>query len=107
SQRLRRGELFDIRTSDFFRHWSFVICPLASQVHGPNAFEKKRKGALHEPTDSGTGVSPVRTRRPTHGRDARATSLRADLEVRAPISRFMVPMTIPAVKSDALINAHG
>ena len=47
---------------------------------------------LHEPAGSGTGVPPVRTRRPTHGRDARATSLRADLEVRAPIPRFMVPM---------------
>src|ERR1044071_1047986 len=47
---------------------------------------------FREPTRSGTGVPPVRTRRPTHGRDARATSLRADLEVRAPISRFRVPM---------------
>src|SRR6266498_5930466 len=49
-------------------------------------------GAFHEPSRSGTGVPPVRTRRPRHGRDARATSLRAGPEVGAPVPRFMVPM---------------
>src|ERR1043166_8576484 len=33
---------------------------------------------FYEPTDSGAGVSPARTRRPTHGRDARATSFAPD-----------------------------
>src|SRR5882724_7987556 len=44
--------VFDIRASDFFRHWSFVIrhsTTCASQVHGPNA-RQNGVGALHEPT---------------------------------------------------------
>jgi hypothetical protein len=53
--------------------------PTPRQVPGPNARRKGVEALSHEPTRSGTGVPPVRTRRPTHGRDAwrdaRATGL--------------------------------
>src|ERR1051325_4071195 len=79
------------RHSDFGFLSSFVIClwPHRFMVRNPC---EKRKWAFHEPTDSGTGVSPVRTRRPTHGRDDRATSLRAGPEVGAPTTQCWVPM---------------
>src|SRR6266516_6334984 len=42
--------VFDIRASDFFRHWSFVIQRLVQVRFMVPMHAKKRKGALHEPT---------------------------------------------------------
>src|ERR1041384_6793568 len=71
---------FGLRISFVIGHSLFVLWPHRFMVpmHGRMA-----ERAFHEPTDSGTGVPPVRTRRPTHGRDARATIT---------LRRFMVPM---------------
>src|ERR1041384_4876834 len=72
---------FGLRISFVIGHSLFVLWPLRFSVpmHGRMA-----ERAFHEPTRSGTGVSPVRTRRPTHGRDAAATSLRAGPKAGAP-----------------------
>jgi hypothetical protein len=77
-----------------------ILCKTSSNLRHDGCFFTKRAiaagresqsqigGHPPNPTDSGMGVSPVRTRRPPYGRDARATCLRAGPEVGAPVARF-------------------